>query len=259
MAEYLIQGETLTGLANVVRSKFGNSTTPLSIDAMATNINRLSDVSSDTVTADKMLSGTTAHDKSGAKITGTIRNNYGGYHEGFSALNIDDQAVAVAPDTYYDRWFPKNEYMGRTVYIPKQPHLLPENIKAGATIFGVAGTVEPERIGGGLIVVKMNTNDESRFIIDGHEFGNGVIKPIRLPDIGSANYQLFTIYVLLGSGLTHTVSIKKNGVEYTGTISGPIYNYSDYNSSYTKCGYMFVGINADTHIVNGDILEITYM
>lgn len=36
----------------------------------------LIDLTGDTVTADKILSGYTAHDKSGKKITGTFLNNY---------------------------------------------------------------------------------------------------------------------------------------------------------------------------------------
>ena len=50
----------------------------------------LIDLTGDTVTADKILSGYTAHDKSGKKITGTFLNNY---PASFDLLNnIQDDA-----------------------------------------------------------------------------------------------------------------------------------------------------------------------
>ena len=50
----------------------------------------LIDLTGDTVTADKILSGYTAHDRSGKKITGTFLNNY---PASFDLLNnIQDDA-----------------------------------------------------------------------------------------------------------------------------------------------------------------------
>lgn len=71
MAEYLIQDTTLTSIADKIRSKTGSAEI-MSPSAMETEIDKLANVSDDTVTADKMLAGTTAHDKSGTSITGTI-------------------------------------------------------------------------------------------------------------------------------------------------------------------------------------------
>ena len=70
----------------------------------------LMDLTSDTVAADKMLSGYTAHDKSGAAITGSIQSNSGGsitptrqqqtvsVSGKYMTGNI---VVAAIPDTYY--------------------------------------------------------------------------------------------------------------------------------------------------------------
>ena len=55
----------------------------------------LIDISSDTVTAGKMLSGTVAHDKSGAEIIGTISSKSG------SDLTVSGDTVTV-PAGYYD-------------------------------------------------------------------------------------------------------------------------------------------------------------
>lgn len=63
--------EVFSNIANAIRTKTGKTATMTPAE-MVTEIGALSDTSTDTVTAAKMLSGTTAHDKSGTKVTGTI-------------------------------------------------------------------------------------------------------------------------------------------------------------------------------------------
>lgn len=63
--------ETFRNIAAAIRGRTGKTATMTPAE-MVTEISKLSDTSADTVTAAKMLSGTTAHDKSGAKVTGTI-------------------------------------------------------------------------------------------------------------------------------------------------------------------------------------------
>lgn len=123
------------------------------------------DLSSDTITADKLASGVTAHDKSGAPITGT--NDYD--------VNSQDATAAVAEilkdKTAYARGakltgtMPNNGAVSKEITtvaeeytVPmgyhdgsgkvkiaatEQAKLIPANIKQGVEVLGVTGTLEP--------------------------------------------------------------------------------------------------------------------
>lgn len=70
--EYLTTDIDLKKVADGIRSRTGK-TAPLAFpDGYVTEISTLTNTSADTVTADKLLEGVTAHDKSGKQITGTI-------------------------------------------------------------------------------------------------------------------------------------------------------------------------------------------
>jgi hypothetical protein len=72
MAEYLIQDTTLTALGDKIREKTGVTATLTPDGTMLTELDKMADVSNDTVTAGSMLSGITAHNSSGEKVTGNI-------------------------------------------------------------------------------------------------------------------------------------------------------------------------------------------
>lgn len=123
------------------------------------------DLSSDTITADKLASGVTAHDKSGAPIVGT--NDYD--------VNSQDATAAVAEilkdKTAYARGskltgtMPNNGAVSKEITtvaeeytVPmgyhdgsgkvkiaatEQAKLIPANIKQGVEVLGVTGTLEP--------------------------------------------------------------------------------------------------------------------
>lgn len=123
------------------------------------------DLSADTVTADKLAKGVTAHDKSGAPITGT--NDYD--------VNSQDATAAVAEilkdKTAYARGakltgtMPNNGAVSKEITtvaeeytVPmgyhdgsgkvkiaatEQAKLIPANIKLGVEVLGVTGTLEP--------------------------------------------------------------------------------------------------------------------
>lgn len=63
----------------------------MGINKVVLHNNDLIDLTSDTVTSDKMVTGTTAHDKSGNPITGTlsVSNIHYGYTEPSSDLGND--------------------------------------------------------------------------------------------------------------------------------------------------------------------------
>ena len=123
------------------------------------------DLSADTVTADKLAKGVTAHDKSGAPIVGT--NDYD--------VNSQDATAAVAEilngKTAYARGakltgtMPNNGAVSKEITavaeeytVPmgyhdgsgkvkiaatEQAKLIPANIKQGVEVLGVTGTLEP--------------------------------------------------------------------------------------------------------------------
>ena len=125
--------------------------------------NTLIDLTGDTVTADKMLKGFTAHDKSGATVTGTCEYD----------VNSSDATAAVAGilkgKTAYARGIklvgtmPNNGSVTGTISTKSQEYTVPqgyhdgsgkvsisadeqaklvaENIRNGVTILGVLGTM----------------------------------------------------------------------------------------------------------------------
>lgn len=84
------------------------------------------DLTADTVSANKMLSGTTAHDKSGQKITGAIPTQ---------------AARTITPGTA-DQTIASGRYLAGAQTIKGDANLVPENIASGVSIFGVEGTLE---------------------------------------------------------------------------------------------------------------------
>lgn len=87
------------------------------------------DLTADTVAANKMLSGTKAHDSSGDVVTGNIPSKAAAtYTPGTSA-----QTIAAG------------QYLDGTQTIQGDADLVAENIKSGVNIFGVAGTLQPAK------------------------------------------------------------------------------------------------------------------
>lgn len=84
----------------------------------------LIDLTADTVTASDMLSGVTAHDGSGAPITGSI---------------VSKSATTYTPTTA-DQTISSGQYLAGTQTIEGDVNLVAGNIKRGASIFGVSGT-----------------------------------------------------------------------------------------------------------------------
>ena len=86
----------------------------------------LIDLTADTVAANKMLSGTTAHDKSGAVVTGSISS----------------KAAATYTPTTTAQTISAGQYLSGAQTIAGDANLVAENIKKDVTIFGVTGTHE---------------------------------------------------------------------------------------------------------------------
>ena len=127
--------------------------------------NVLIDLTADTITADKILDGYTAHDKSGAVITGTCTNDVNSQDATAAVAEILKGKTAYARGTKLVGTMPNNGAVSLSistvngdVTIPQGYHdgsgkvqildtekakLIAANIKKGITILGVTGTLEP--------------------------------------------------------------------------------------------------------------------
>lgn len=125
----------------------------------------LIDLTADTVSADKMLTGITAHDKSGAVITGTCDFDVNSQDATVAVAEILTGKTAYARGTKLTGTMPNNEGISETittvaqeVTVPQGYHdgsgkvkiadaeqakLIAANIKTGVEVLGVTGTLEP--------------------------------------------------------------------------------------------------------------------
>ena len=125
----------------------------------------LIDLTADTVTPDKILSGFTAHDQSGAAITGTCEFDVDSGDATVQVAEILKDKTAYARGAKLTGTMPNNGAVSLTistvngaVTIPQGYHdgsgkvqilateqakLIASNIKQGITILGVTGTLEP--------------------------------------------------------------------------------------------------------------------
>lgn len=125
----------------------------------------LIDLTQDTITKDKILAGFTAHDASGATITGTCDYDVNSQDATVKVAEMLDGTTAYARGTKLTGTMPNNGAFKATidtvtgkVTIPQGYHdgsgtvsisnveiakLIASNIKQGVTIMGVTGTLEP--------------------------------------------------------------------------------------------------------------------
>ena len=127
--------------------------------------NTLIDLTSDTVIAEKMLSGYTAHDKSGALVTGTCTNDVNSGDATAVASEVLSGKTAYARGSIVTGSMVNNGSVTGTIAakagvytVPigyhdgsgkvginstEQSKIIPANIKQGVIILGVTGTCEP--------------------------------------------------------------------------------------------------------------------
>lgn len=127
--------------------------------------NTLIDLTADTVTADKILTGATAHDKSGAVITGTCDYDVNSGDATVSVAEMLEGKTAYARGTKLTGTMPNNACVNKTIstkdeeitiplgyhdgsgtvgiHATEQAKIIAANIKKGVSILGVTGECEP--------------------------------------------------------------------------------------------------------------------
>lgn len=101
------------------------------VNKVAVNGKTVLDLSGDTVYPGMLAKGITAHDKSGAKITGTLTVPSEETRSEELYMQYGAQYIVASPGT-----------LMKQVEITKPSTFLPENIKAGVNIGGVVGTLQ---------------------------------------------------------------------------------------------------------------------
>ena len=108
------------------------------VNKVAVNGKTVLDLSGDTVYPAMLAKGITAHDKSGAKITGTL--TVPGQETRNVELNMQSGNQTIVSST---------GMLMKQVTVVKPGTFLPQNIKKGVNIGGVIGTLEASPSGGG--------------------------------------------------------------------------------------------------------------
>jgi hypothetical protein len=129
MEKHLITADDVRALGDAIRAKTG-TTKHYKVKEMPAALEPFVDVSGDTVTAETMLVGYTAHKADGEKITGRMPNNGATQKEITKAAEVfeikagyhDAGTVKIAPS--------------------EQEKIKPQNIMKGVSILGVTGSAE---------------------------------------------------------------------------------------------------------------------
>ena len=123
------------------------------------------DLSSDTITADKLASGVTAHDKAGAPITGTCDYDVNSTDATAAVAEILKDKTAYARGSKLTGTMPNNGAISKElttvseeytvpmgyhdgsgkvkIAATEQAKIIPANIKQGVEVLGIVGTLEP--------------------------------------------------------------------------------------------------------------------
>ena len=107
------------------------------VNKVAVNGQTVLDLSGDTVYPGMLAKGITAHDKSGAQITGTLE-----------VPATEERTVELSMPSGNQVILPTSGKVIRKVTVQKPATLLPENIKKDVVIGGVTGTLDASSSGG---------------------------------------------------------------------------------------------------------------
>jgi len=166
----------------------------MSVNKVVYGGNTLIDLSSDTVAANKMLSGIKAHDKSGAVITGSIASQ---------------GAQTITPGTA-NKTIAAGKYLSGKQTIKGDANLVAGNIKSGVSIFGVAGSYEGSGgSGGGVETCTVRLQGNSYMKLNEYAYtcieDGAIVNKGWLHNNGASQYESFDITlenVVVNSTLT---------------------------------------------------------
>lgn len=217
-----------------------NATVSKNISKVEINGATLIDISNDTVAANILAEGYTAHDKTGNTITGTLTQQSG---------------KTVTPGTSDAVVVESGKYTTGTVYVKGDSNLTANNIKSGTSIFGVTGsyagsspnlqsksvtytsngtaTVTPDSGYDGLSSVDVTVN------VSSGSGGRGLIEGLEL------------------DGVSAGFTLKDISIEYCGFYNGDYYLISDgSNVTFAFCNFIDSNVHCTQEIhdaiVNGD-------
>lgn len=202
----------------------------MAINKVVYGSNTLVDLTSDTVTSATLLNGYTAHDKSGADISGSMANN------GAKTYTISSANQVINIDDGYHK--------GSTVSISatELANLIASNIKKGVTILGVTGTYELKNV---TITVSTNYGTYAGAIsniIDGNTstyFWSNAAQ-------SRGKYILFTFSEAV---TLNSIRVQTTGSSTDYVSSGSVLQTSSNGSSWTTAGY-FPG-STDSTVTSG--------
>ncbi len=138
MAEYVIQGETLTGIADAIRAK-SNKAGLIPTTSMAGEIMAIETGS----TPDPVEQATPSIDvSSGGLITASATQGEGYVSAGTKSATkqLTVQAEQTITPGTSDKTIPSGRYLTGVQTIKGDPNLIAENIKSGVSIFGILGS-----------------------------------------------------------------------------------------------------------------------
>ena len=226
----------------------------MAVNKVVYNGNTLVDLTSDTVAADKMLSGYTAHDKSGAAISGSMANN-GAMNKTMDGVNTKSVSVpagytsggTVSMDSTVD-----DAVTAAITALTDKGVTVPD----GTNVTGLADLIAAIESGGATIVTgTVTTTDESFYCV---EHGLGLVPRVfaiscqSVPTTLTKHDGYFSLRFINPDSCTET-SMALLGHAYVGVTgaSEVRYNHAYYSSGMGQ--YSGYKILSDTEITQSDV------
>lgn len=205
-----------------------NATVNKKISKVEINGATLIDISNDTVTANTLAEGYTAHDKTGNTITGTLTQQSG---------------KTVTPGTSDVVAVESGKYTTGTVYVKGDSNLTANNIKSGTSIFGVTGTYEGSGGGYNLKTVSftLSTNKSLKSYTINHNCGtipkfvmvsSNCENTTYLCSGCGENTQQAESFTFMNGGSRYTAAVTSTTFIFTKTGSVTIRYLSDYEYTF---------------------------
>lgn len=205
-----------------------NATVSKNVSKVEINGATLIDISNDTVAANILAEGYTAHDKTGNTITGTLTQQSG---------------KTVTPGTSDVVAVENGKYTTGTVYVKGDSNLTADNIKSGTSIFGVTGTYEGSGGGYNLKTVSftLSSNQSLKSYTINHNCGKIPKFVMVLSDCTNSSYlcsgcgentQQAASFTFMKGSSKYTAAVTSTTFIFTSTGSTTIRYLSDHKYTF---------------------------